>query len=664
MPALTFPFSSSNVPIGASFATGSDLACPTGSAYTADDALGVLERVTNNVLLDGFRDWRKPMFPLAGEPVRAATYQEMSINSKVQQHVFYPNLHRTPFYNPIPALATYEITKELIDECGGSVATAQFIANSNSLGCAPPRGDRALAGKDRYYQGAATGVLELGPFCITEFLDLRNFAATLEAYKKAAMEAGGMALEYEKIRQFVAMSRKNASAVAGTVIPKFTASTYSEFPTSAGSLEWVLRAIDVGIGGELMGSSYDNDAVIIECSAQLRKFWINQYSVQHGVEIRDSLGGTFTEVKGYIHSFEDNGDFTMISLRTNRKVVFRISKVPVYTEMKRTGPSAGQWDFQEFYVTELGNDTQSGQANGFRQTGNPFYGDPVNFCEGEERVLCEQILIHTKGAFHYEAFPNNPLRTRIAADVETNLQNLWGGTEVMWSFGTDVQQYWLDPMNAQLVDTGFSRMSNIDHTWFAGRVKFGLQFVEDRPLEMMSLMVRVPTDESPLSAIQTLADVAHPTAINITAAPTKPAPEFCTIIPDGVSPPTPGPGKAVTPFKLDYDLPASGNRTVTFTFHRVGGVTGALTVPFVVTNGTATEGSNASVNHFQLNDGNIVFADGEETATISIILHPIARADGDPAFVTATLDYDNSPVVIITGGVESTILQFTLYDAP
>jgi hypothetical protein len=204
-------------------------------------------------------------------------------------------------------------------------------------------------------------------------------------------------------------------------------------------------------------------------------------------------------------------------------------------------------------------------------------------------------------------------------------------------------------------------MSNIDNTWFAGRLKFGMQFVEDRPLEMMSLLCVVPTDETPLATTQFLVDASHPDPITITSAPTKEAPEFCNAIPTGFAPPTPGPGLAVTPGTLTYDLPETGNRTVTYEMQRVGGTTGTLTVPFTVTEGTALEGT-AGTDHFRLANGNIVFADGSNTQLLTIVLHPIARNDGDPAFVSATINWTNS-AVIVTGGFTATTLSLKLYEA-
>ncbi|WP_196300334.1 hypothetical protein, partial [Streptococcus pneumoniae] len=72
---------------------------------------------------------------------------------------------------------------------------------------------------------------------------------------------------------------------------------------------------------------------------------------------------------------------------------------------------------------------------------------------------------------------------------------------------------------------------------------------------------------------------------------------------------------------------------------RTGGTNGTLTIPFTVTNGTATEGS-AGTDHCELADGNIVFADGESTTELDIDLRSIERGDGDPTHVTATIVYD------------------------
>ncbi len=651
------PFDSTAPLRGARYRDGAQLECPTGSKYSTDDALGALERTTNNILLEGFRLLRTPNFPLSKEPVRPATFETMSINSKVVQHVFYQRTQKNKFYNPTPGLVNYELTRDLIDSCGGNIATAQFIANSNSIGCAPPRFDRGISGKDRYYQSAVTSGYELGPFCVTEYLDLENFAATLEAYKNAAIAAAGMSMEYEKIREFVRMSRANGSAVAGTIDPRFTSGEYNEFPTSSGSLEWILRSIDLGIGGEVDA----NIDIVVKCSAQLRKFWINQYNAQHGAHIQESLGSVAQNVKDYVVSFEAGDDFVMRSLRTNRRVIFRIDVMPVYVQVKATGTNLAEWDFQDYYVTQPGNDTMSGQANGFRQAFNPHYGDGAMYCAGEDVKLCEQIMIYTQTAFHYESFPANPLGTAIQG-VETNLANLWNGTNIEWYTGVEVDKYWLDPMNAAFAGTGFPVLSNIGRTWFAGRLTFGMQFVEDRPLEMMSLLVRVPTDISPLALSQELIPCDRPAAIVITAAPTEASPVFCTPIPDGVAPDSEGPGLAWTPVRLSYDLPASGTQSVTYTLQRTGGTTGTLTLPFVVVNDTATEGSSGG-DQFTLADGNIVFADGDDTADLTIVLRHVARGPTDPCFVAASITWDNSPIVLNTGAVTSTKLCFKLYEA-
>lgn len=652
MAELTLPFSSDSKLRGAKFANGSGLQCPTGSKYTTDEALGALERVTNNVLLEGFQDYSTPNFPLSGMPVRQATFQQMSINSRVVQHVFYPKTQKTKFYNPNPSLVNYDLTRELIDACGGNVATAQMIANSNSIGCAPPRFERGIAGKDRYYQSSVTSGYELGPFCITEYLELENFEATLEAYKRAAISAAGMSMEYEKVRKFVEMSRMNGSAVAGTIDPRFSSGQYNEFPTSSGSLEWILRSIDLGIGGEV---AMDVD-IVVSVSAQLRKFWINQYNAQHGAHIQETLGSVAQNVKDYIVSFEQGDDFVMRSLRTNRRVIFRIDKMPLYVQVEATGTNLAQWDFQDYYLMQPGNDTQSGQAAGFRQSFNPHYGDGAQYCDGVDARLCEQILIHTERAFHYEAFPNNPLGAGING-VNTNLNNIWNGTDIKWYTGVEVQAYWLNEMNSAFAGTGMPVFNNLQNTWFAGRLTFGMQFIEDRPLEMMSLLVRVPTDISPLAESQTLIECGRPAAITMTAAPTNAAPEFCTPIPGGVAPDTEGAGLMWSPVKLSYELPASGTANAIVTLQRTGGTNGTLTVPFTTTNDTATQGVQ-----FTLANGNVVFADGDDTAELTIVLNATARGNTDPCFVAATINWTDA-TKLNTGAVTATKLCLKLYEA-
>lgn len=673
MPQLQYVYDKGRA-VGAKFPQGTGFSCLEGSSFTSDEGLSALEKYQNEVLIFGHENWSVPNFPLSKEAVRAAASQQMSNRSRVVPSVHYQDVKRTRFHNPMPTLANYDLTKELIEACGGNVATAQMISNSNSIGCAPPRGERGISGKDRYYSSACTAVFQLGPFCTTNYLDLRNFGEEINAYMKAAIQAGGMALEYERVRRFVEMSRKNAVAQVGTISPRFVSGAYGDMPTSPGSLEWILRSIDEGLGADVMADV----PIVVKTSPQLRKYWINKYNRDHGATIQESLGSVFNNVKDYVASFEMDGDFVMRSLRTGRKVIFRVDSTPLYVETYATGTDLAEWDFQDYFLTRPGEDPESGAANGFVQTGNPHYGDPTKYCEGVPARLCEQILIYTQEAFHYEAFPTNPLGWAMQG-VETNLQNLWNATQISWRTGAEVQIYDLGPINRGLAGTGYPELSNSRNTWFAGELTVGHQFIEDRPRKMMSLLVRVPMDESPLEGVTELEPAERPAPIVLDSRPTKEAPQFCTPIPAGVAEDTPGAGLAWTPVELQYDLGAT-DRVAYFTLYRTGGTNGTLTLPLTVTEGTALEGT-AGTDHFKIGSatynpatgvytptyfsggtGNIVFADGSETQYLAIFLNSVEREAGDPATVSATINVDNSPVVLNTGAVEAITLTLRLYD--
>lgn len=656
MPALTFPFSQDGKPLGAKFTEKGCIVCPTGYAYNGDSALGALERVTNQVLMMGFKDYEVPTFPLASLPVQAAGSQQMSVRSRTRQHAFYPDVHRTKFHDPMPSINNYTVTRELLQQCGGNVAEAQLIANSNSLGCAPPRGARGISGKDRYFSEAATAVFELGPFCVTSFLDLYDFGDALDAYKKAAIRASGMSLEYEKIRRYVSMSRRNASAVAGTTKARFFDGKFGEMPTSPGSIEWILNAIDSGIGGEISPGT----EISVRVSHQLLKYWQIKYAKDHGFDAAFLVnpGSLRREVEGFAHQWE-GGNFTIQSLRTNRKVTFVTQSEPIYIETYPTGIDASEWDFQRYYTTEIGDDAMEGAANGYRQSKNVDYGDPqaVANCEGVPKRLAEMLFVYTVKAFHYEAFPTNPLGKFIEG-VETNLQRLWGGTGIEWYTGTEVDLYFLNTINAHLEGTGAPCFNNRDRTWFAGVIKTGLQFIEDDPRQMMALLVQVPFEQSILEASDALlpADVLPP--IDLLPRPTVDQPELCDPIPEDAEAETDGVGCAMAPAKLMFMLPSTGTKTVTVVVPRMNGSTGTLTVPHADVPDTALEGT-----HYNYPEGNLVFATGEHTAQFDIELLAVLREEGDPAYVQFAIAWDNDPEVLCEGSVEETIVCLALATA-
>lgn len=660
MAELTFPIDQQGVARGARFTDRGCISCPTGSAFSSDEALGTLERVTNKVLLEGWKDIQVPQFPLAGLPVRAASFQQMTRISKVKHVAGYSRVHRLPWYDPTPELAQFHVTGELIEKCGGNLALATMLGNTNSIGCAPPIGPTGFTGKRRFYQSAFFSTLALGPICVTNYLDHQDFRGAMEAYQKACLRGASMALEYEKIRRYIDMSPKNASAVAGTRRPRFASSNFADIPNSPGSFEWLIEAVETGLGGEIRS----DQAINVKVSQQVLEYWVKKYVADNSNDINLQAQIDWANLRvaaqGYQGQFAD-GVFKLVSKRTNRRINVMVDNMtPVYTEVKTTGSGTAEWDFQDYYSQELGNDPEDLQGSGIWQSLNTSYGD-AEMCEGEAKTLAELILVWVDGAFHYENFPTNPLGWAMKG-VETNLQNLWNATNLRWYMGCEVDLYFLNKINEQLQGTGAPCFSNRQNTWFAAELTMGLQMVEDEPRQMMALLVAVPTSGSPLESCETLLPVTSAAAITLAPAPARTEPPLCQVFDADAEPTEATAGCFQPPEEIKFLLPESGNRSVTVTFQRVGGVTGTLTVPYTITEDTATEGT-AGTDHFRLAAGNIVFADGEATKDVTIVLHPIAREDGDPVWVSATIDYDNDPEVICEGGFTSTTISLKLFEA-
>lgn len=646
--SLSFPYQNGGKRRGASITDRGCLQCPPGYSYSSDDALSVLERATNNILLEGWKDYQKPGFPLAGIAIQPARYEQFgALNQQIRYHAFYQNLHKQRFFDPTPNPETFQVTRKLIEQCGGNLAMAQFIGNANSLGCAPPRGNRGVSGKDRYFSTAVTAPLDLGPFCVTDYLNLWDFAGQLEAMKKAAIEGSGYMLEYEKMRQFVAMSYNNASAVAGTTRPTFFRHQFGEFPTSPGSFEWIFQAVDTGLNPELSDMNYQ---VVVKCSRRLLQYWIEKFKRDHNITVWATAPNIRNDSIGYITSYEDNGDFVLTSLRTNRKIRFSVDVMPAYIMMKKTGNLQGSWEFQNFFETEVGDDPENNQANGFRQRGNPYYGDPCAACDGDAEVMAEPVFVYTEKAFHYEAFPTNPLGTMINAGVNTNLNLFWGSTDIRWYFGAEVQEYFLNPIidgyrQAGVVD--FPCWNNMDRTWFAGRINCGMQFIQDDPRLMMTLLFQVPGNNVILEKSDCLLPAVPPTPYDIRPSDIIEEPRLCGELPYGYNEPADDvPGCIMPPPNLKAFMTLE-DKTVTVKVRRVDGAAGSLTVNYAHEDGTAIEGT-----HYDFTDGSLVFADGETVKSFEYTLKSVVRAPGEHFYVEFYINWTGSAGVLCDDAVD------------
>lgn len=588
--------------------------CPDGWRVPAETAMGVLEKpLAETAMMKNYTGHVGPnfvvgdysMFPV-GKPTT-----DRSDATGTRLSVAVPNPHTVPHYDPTPKVMTKEITKEMINDCGVENIMAE-VFDPNALACSPPMGPGVVVGKNRVYSLARTAPLNFGPICTTSFQDFKDFKTLLPEIRNAMIEGSIMAAEYEKIRLHVATSMNNFTAVSGIANANSARSqfSFSHKPSSYGSLNWALQIVD------RIGPYWPSDEeMVFEMSKRTFKKWILDYAKSCDIEISIDK----REIRGNISGFSaqfDSSDFVITSDGTNRTVRFKHTRTPIYVNVYDTGNDTAEWDFVPFFTYEPGTDTAEGQVNGIFQRPSEEYHMPCVDCNEEQGVTKgELILLKSKSAYKYESFPTNPLATSIQG-VDTNLQNLYAGTNIRLHTGDTIDIHYLQKQNQ--ADGGCR--SNRLNTMFAYEVQNGFQLRQDNPEAAAALLVKIPVDDSRLPTCETCPtdDVVDGAALS---AKEHSKSGDCEKVPE----PEPGTPDCIRiPCNAKYNRPGDDDSvTKCIQIQRIGDGFDELSADYTVVDET-TDGSE-----YELEAGTISILEGESTAEIQIVINGKCAEDPD-----------------------------------
>lgn len=583
------------------------ISCGEGSVFTPDQVLGVAETFSKKILSKTIESWEGPQFAIRNVPTKASMAVQPNAFSN-RMSVFWPNLERLRWYDPLPTVAAKTVTKELINASGGVEGLDYNHFEGGGLACNPPLGPRALAGKDAAYATEVWTTLMLGPICTAKYRVLEDLAMYLSAAESGIGQALDIATQYEKINQFIQMSRKNVSAVAGQWQPNFSEHAITEYPTSPGSLEWAIHTAGV-LGSRFPGK----EDVKIAVSPQVLKFWIEDYVARHsGVQINLDFHTLKGQTNDFIASFTEKGMFSTRDIRTGRRVIFDTGETPIYLLLEKTGQTTWRYKHQPYFVYRAGDDNREGEMNGIMQDPNPGLGDPDQVHE-DGSVLAELILIYSDSAFHYEAPPLNPFAGKFESGA---IMPTIGTAQINWYTGVEVDEYFLkhmaDPATGQCPN-------NRARQWIAGEVSQHLVIREDNKYAMGSMLIQVPSSATPLGAAPDRIPVAaRPAPITLTAAPPIEA-THCGDAPDA---PEDQGGCLNVQLVLNAQANLEGNRTYQLWVERQGGFDGTLSLAYESVEDTALAGT-----HFTALSGTLTFAAGEVRKLIDVVILPYEFED-------------------------------------
>jgi len=585
--------------------------CPDGHSFSADQVLGVAETFAKKILKKEFENWDGPRFALADIPVKASmAVQTDAVSSRMS--AFYPNLHRTQWYDPTPKLSAEKTTKEIIDRAGGIEHVDFNHYDHSSIACGLPMGPRAITGKDAAYSNEFWTNFMIGPICTAYHRSLEDLIAYFHATEDALRQALNVSEQYQRIVQFMAMSRNNTSAVAGTSRPRFFQHQFGELPTSPGSLEWAIETIDQ------IASRFPQGKEVRVCiSPQTLQWWVKDFSTRHSVDLNIDFKMQKMEVAGYITQFTGEGDFMVRSVRTGRTIIFDHSRTPVYLLLRKQGLTQWQWDFQPWFVYREGDDTREGEMNGIMQDPNPNYGN-ANEQYPDDSTLAEYCMVFDESAFHYESPPMNPFSSAGIGDIMPSLD----ATQIHYYTGSEVDTYFLqhmaDPSTGQCPN-------NRGKQWFAGEAMRHFIVREMNKYAMGGFMLAVPNQATALGAGTSgaLIDVeSQPITMN-QADPI--ATKLCEDAPEA---PDPVAGCINIQALARHFADGEENTTLLIKLERTGGLDGTVSVDYSMTDGTATDGGAAG--GYTDDSGTVEFADGQQFAELEVEILPWLDEEEEP----------------------------------
>lgn len=605
--------------------------CPDGYAYSKDEALGVLETTSKEILEAKMFSWTGPNFEIA----QKATVVSKTLNpaaSRTRKTVSWADTEAARFYDAKPNREQKTMTREMLQECGPQAFEGDFF-DGGSIHCNPPRGPRPLVGKDRTYSDEVITYLEMGPYCISHFRGYEDFAETFQALAASVPGELKDRLTYEKIRRFTEMSTNNVVAKAGELeVARMTSGFFDGEPDSPGTLSWIIDY------AETIASQYPSDeAVKVCCSPQLLEYWIRNWAAKNDISIETSLTSIQPDVSGYFSSYYDEKNQFMIhSKRTGRVIKFMTNYTPIYTQWKRTGARQYDWRFQPYWTFRPGDDTLDGEVNGIVRDPSTDYGRPYVRCpDGEVRPTSELILVYADSAFEYETGPSNRALTSLinGGQEMTDIQTLMAGSELRWFTGDSVQIHFLDhmknPANGQCP-------SNLDNQWFAARASIGTVIREHNRRAMGAAMVRVPYDFEVNQGVDAIVNPCSAPLAEGRPAPTREV-NLC-------KPEEPAPSAQSGCLKLEHSriIHQSGSEDieVSVLVSRVGGTDGEVSLDYAFIDDTAIAGTHYVPDNAS---GTLVLADGEDEACVNFIASPreIDESGTVPDILSFSINWSN-----------------------
>jgi hypothetical protein len=560
--------------------------------------------LAKNIMVLNTPEFDGPKYPLSELPTKAASSQHSDADNYTIRYDYHiPNLHEIGMHNPNPVRQLANRVIEAVNNCGPDAIISNAFEMS-SMGCAPPRGRTGVMGKDVAPIISAAAPLEMGPFCSTMFQDFDHMAQVFRRMEAHYPNAAMQVLNYNKIRNFIGSAYNLASATAGSQKPRFNPYQFIDRPNSVGSIEWFFEALD---RISSFATSRDNWRVCM--SRRLFKRWMMDYAKAHDVTINVDFSGLNQQVGSYIIQGNGGDSVSLITDRLNTKVTIEFTSDPIYVTDNQVGADSYEWQFQPWFITRPGDDVRSGQAAGYVRDKNPDYGSACSACPDGYQSLSELILIYNDEYIQYEAFPKSPFADLGMLDgLSTDLQNLWASMQMRFYFGSEVDEYFLKPLFAS---TG-NCPSNIDNTWFAGRMWFAFRQRILRARAAGALLVKVPRPEMTNEAQTACLQDEYPDPIVLTYREPEQGSRECVTVDEGEITDAVGELRPACSFEVTA---SDVNQVIQIEVERRDGTSGALALAYTMSEGTATD-----PEHYATASGNLNFAEGQTRRVLNVTI--------------------------------------------
>ncbi len=589
------------------------LTCPDGSRVSGDDGLSALETLAKNIMVLNTPEFDGPKYPLSELPTKQAQSQLLGGDDYTIRYDYHiPNLHEIGMYNPNPTRQLAERVIEAVNNCGPEaiISNAYDMA---SIGCNPPRGRTGVMGKDVAPIISQAAPLEMGPFCVTMFQNQDHLAQMFRRMEAHYPNAALQVLNYNKIRQFIGSCYNLASATAGSKKPRFNAYQFIDRPSSVGTIEWFSEALD-----HISAFATSRDNWRVSMSRRLFKRWMLDYAKKHDVTINVDFSGLNQQVGNYIVQGNGGDSVTLITDRLNTRYTIEFTKDPIYVTDNQVGSEAYEWQFQPWFITRPGDDVRSGEAAGYVRDKNPNYGAACSACPDGYQSLSELILIYNDEYIQYEAFPNSPFAGLGLEHLSTDLQNLWASMQFRYYFGSEVDEYFLKPLFGGVGNCP----SNIDNTWFAGRMWFAFRQRILRARAAGALLVKVPRPEMTNEAEADCLLDEYPEPIVLTPRAPEQGSRECV---EAEGEPL-DPSGHLRPACYLSVVRGEEDQTIEVEVERREGLGGELSASYATANGTATAGTD-----YTTKSGALPFDEGQVRRVVEIVVKGAPCVDAEEA---------------------------------